>query len=148
MQCVDASVAAKWIFPEERSQQALALLSDCIRRRERIVAPPLLPVEVVNTIRQRMRRAGLSREDAKEALSTFLAIPVTVAPDAPAALARLHHRALDLADRYRLPAAYDAYYLALAELRGCTLWTDDRRLVTSLDDRSPDVRLIGDYERM
>jgi hypothetical protein len=56
---VDASVAAKWIFTEQYSEQARALLRAALSAGERIVAPPLLPIEVTNIIRQRMRQEGL-----------------------------------------------------------------------------------------
>ena len=39
----------------------------------------------------------------------------------------LHRRAMELAAQLRQDAAYDAYYLALAELLDCELWTADQR---------------------
>ena len=53
MICVDASVAGKWLFPEEHSAQADALLRGALEQAEPIVAPPLLPSEVANIVRQR-----------------------------------------------------------------------------------------------
>jgi predicted nucleic acid-binding protein len=47
---VDASVAAKWIFTEEHSDQARALLRTALSVPELIVAPPLLPIEVTRTV--------------------------------------------------------------------------------------------------
>jgi predicted nucleic acid-binding protein len=46
--------------------------------------------------------------------------------------------------RLGLPAIYDAHYVALAEAAGGELWTDDRRLVRLVGDRSPRLRWIGD----
>jgi predicted nucleic acid-binding protein len=55
MICVDASVAVKWILNEENSDRANALYRAAMRTGETIVAPPLLPLEVTNILRQRMR---------------------------------------------------------------------------------------------
>jgi len=40
----------------------------------------------------------------------------------------LHERAWLLAEKLNRPTAYDAHYLALAELLQCDFWTADRRL--------------------
>lgn len=87
-----------------------------------------------------MRREGLSLELARECFREFQDYPVllTVVED-------LYDRALVIADRYNLPAAYDAIYVALAMIRGENLWTDDHRLLNALGGRLPFVKWIGDY---
>jgi len=140
MICVDASVAAKWVLPEEYSDKALALVTATVQARQPIVAPPLLPIEVTNIIRQRMVRANLSLEDARQMLTRFFRFPLTIR-EPP----RLYLLALETSDEHDLPAAYDAHYVALAQLLGCPLWTDDRRLLRALGGRLPFVRWIGDY---
>jgi predicted nucleic acid-binding protein len=55
----------------------------------------------------------------------------------------LHERALLLADDYKLPAAYDGYYVALAENLGCDLWTADERLLRRLSGRAPFVKALA-----
>jgi predicted nucleic acid-binding protein len=52
--------------------------------------------------------------------------------------------ALEFATRFNRPKAYDAQYLALADLLGCELWTADRRLVSAVGDKLPWVRWIGE----
>jgi len=79
MICVDASVSVKWIFPEEYSTEALALLQDAAQSGERLIAPQLLPVETNNTIRRRMQRDGLTLAQAQALLGAFLRVPVTLA---------------------------------------------------------------------
>ncbi|TAK33918.1 MAG: PIN domain-containing protein [Chloroflexota bacterium] len=140
MICVDASVAAKWILPEERSEHALALLRETSRAGGWIVAPPLLPIEIANVIRRRMLRQCLSIDDARQLLSEFSDFMLHVISPSD-----LSEQALILADAHKLPAVYDAHYVALASLLGCDLWTDDRRLVRTLSGSLPYVRWIGGY---
>ncbi len=140
MICIDASVAAKWSFVEEHSSQARTLLRVALEQQEPIIAPPLLPSEIANVIRQRLRQGQLWLVEARAMLAQFLAIPLSL--QAPATL---YDRALVLANQYDLPAIYDAHYVALAELLDATLWTADQRLLRSLRGQRPFVRWIADY---
>ena len=54
----------------------------------------------------------------------------------------LHERAIHLAERYSLNAAYDAHYLALADRLGAEFWTADRRLANSVRHELEWVRLV------
>jgi predicted nucleic acid-binding protein len=49
------------------------------------------------------------------------------------------------ANRYDLPAVYDAYYLSLTEVLGIRLWTADRRLRRAIQETKDSVPWIGDY---
>lgn len=144
MICVDASVAIKWLLPdnEDYADNALALLNEIDERAETIVAPPLLWSEITNALRQRVRQAVLSVDEALSIFDDFLGLGIIAqSPDG------LHRLALELACRYELPAAYDAHYVALAELLDCALWTDDRRLVTQIRPRPNYLRPISDYKQ-
>jgi predicted nucleic acid-binding protein len=104
MICVDASVAVKWILEEERSDRADALYDATVEAGQLIIAPPLLPLEVTNILRQRMRaQSGISLVTATELLDAFLALPIEFRDPA-----ELHHQALVLADALGLSATYDA----------------------------------------
>lgn len=144
MICVDASLAAKWIFPEPYSQEARALYNATLQNGERVVAPPLLPVEVTNIIRQHMRRAkpprlqALTLAEANSTLAHFLSFPIELSMPRG-----LHERALTVAATHGLPAVYDAHYVALAQLLSCPLWTADERLANALSGQLPFVRWIG-----
>jgi predicted nucleic acid-binding protein len=138
--CVDASVAAKWIFTEQYSDQARALLHGALQAAEPVIAPPLLPIEVTNILRQRVRRSDLTPDEAQERLAAFLALPVALyVPET------LYGRAVEIAEQFNLPAAYDAHYVALAEHFDALLWTDDQRLLRTLGGRLSFVRWIADY---
>jgi predicted nucleic acid-binding protein len=142
MICVDASVAIKWIVLEEWTVNARALYFDALDRGEVIAAPPLMPIEVTNTLLQRTRGPGAySLQQAELLLSDFLSSRFTIFD-----LAGMHQRALVLADTFRLPAAYDAHYLALSEMLECDFWTADLRLIDQVEKGLPFVRWIGDFE--
>jgi len=54
----------------------------------------------------------------------------------------LHWRAVELAARFSLAAAYDAHYLALAEHLGGEFWTADGRLARMVQASLPWVHLM------
>jgi predicted nucleic acid-binding protein len=143
--CIDASVAIKWVLPEDGSDRALALANNARVRRERMVAPHLLPIETSNIIRRHARRDGLTREEALRLFAAFERFGVAIGPREPAPRSQLHRRAIEIAVELELPATYDAHYLALAELRRCQLWTADRNLLNAARDRFPLLRWLGDY---
>lgn len=140
--CVDASLAIKWIFPEDLSDEASYL-----RRRWRadevtLVAPQLFPAEVTSIIRERAFRGELSSAQADAVLERALRWPVSLSAPDPT----LQRTALEFASRFNHPKAYDAQYLALADLLDCELWTGDRRLVNSLQGALPWVKWVGDFQ--
>ena len=142
---VDASVAVKWVLTaEDLTVQAQALLTDSLQAGRALAGPPRLPGEVANALYQRVRSQEPSRpltdDEAWEALTTFLAIPVqALAPD------QLYQQAFEFARTANLPSLYDSLYVALARLLGAELWTADRRLLAALGSAAPWVRYIGDY---
>ncbi|MBS1252781.1 MAG: Ribonuclease VapC9 [Anaerolineales bacterium] len=139
--CVDASLAAKWVLPEEYQTHALQLLADWTEAETEVVAPPHLPIEVTNAIRKRVWRTELTQEEAKQTLSTFERFRVTLL-----ARAELYQDALDIAHQFNRPTVYDAHYVALAQLLGCELWTADSRLYNAVKEDLEWVRFIGEYE--
>ena len=144
MICVHASLAAKWVLIEERTDRARALYRTAMEVVDDIVAPPLLLTEVTNILYQRTRRTpGMSFARVAALLEEFLSLNVVI--HSPAGL---HQRALALAHAYGLPAAYDAHYLALAEHFGCELWTDDGQLVRRAENDLPFVRRLSEYPRV
>ena len=113
---VDASVALKWIAPEDDSEIALRLIG-----RGHLLAPDLLTVEAANALWVRVRRRDLTAVEARTALVDLLTVPVEYVADralAPAALSL----AADLGH-----PAYDCIYLALALSRAGVVVTADRR---------------------
>jgi predicted nucleic acid-binding protein len=99
MICVDSSVAAQWFFTEEHSAQADSLLQAALASQEPIVAPPLLPSEMMNLLRQRQRAGALTLPQAQALLMQFLAVPISLRFPR-----RMYRRILELADQFALLA--------------------------------------------
>jgi predicted nucleic acid-binding protein len=112
---IDASVALKWLIPEEGSDRAHALLA-----QDQFVAPDLLWAECANVLWQRVRRTSLSQADAMAALDAIGAVPIATVPTADVAA-----RALQLAIELDHPV-YDCLYLAVALREQCVLITADQ----------------------
>ena len=119
---VDASVVAKWFFPEEHSAASRRLLS----RRRKLLAPDLIWSEVGNIAWKRVRRGEMTRDEASQFMGDLIRLPLNVVPTQS-----LVAPALELAmttDR----TVYDCLYLALAIAHKCRLVTADKRFVNAL----------------
>jgi predicted nucleic acid-binding protein len=141
MICVDSSVAVKWLVREQHSQKARALLRVHLDRQEAIVAPPLLPIEIANILRQHVRAGKLAPAHARERLTRFLALPISYVTSLD-----LYTRALLIAVDHNLPAVYDPSYVGLAESMECPFWTADQRLIRAIGATFPFLHWIGEYE--
>jgi predicted nucleic acid-binding protein len=118
---VDASVAAKWYFPEQGSEAADALLLG-VRAGSQLLAPDLLEAEFANLLWKKVRRGECDEEIAREIHGMW-------AIDCPRLVpARLvASRALELSFRLAHPV-YDCLYVAVAIEFEAALATADRRL--------------------
>lgn len=134
--CVDAGILVRLLTGQD---------DGTIRRRwERwrvegrsLIAPLLLRYEVTNALHRLRGADALSDSVARAALRSALDLPVDLA-DEP----ELHLAALTVAARFRLPAAYDAHYLALSEREGAEFWTTDRKLTNTVRHALPWVYLV------
>ena len=115
---IDASVAAKWVLDEPYSARALAL-----RDEGDLIAPSLIAAEVGNALWKAMRRDGIARENALDAIQAIL-----LAFDALIPIEDLRQRALELAIALD-HSVYDCIYLALAEREGVPLVCVDGPLI-------------------
>jgi predicted nucleic acid-binding protein len=134
--CVDANLVIRLVTdPAAEAVQHLWEQWDAERRQ--VAAPALLYYEVTNAL-YRYQKLGLIGPSAvQQALEAALALPLRLYAEAD-----LHWRALELAGRLSLPAAYDAHYLALAEWLGAEFWTCDGRLARVVQAALPWVRLV------
>jgi predicted nucleic acid-binding protein len=139
---VHASLALKWVIEEPYSSEARTLLDDWGSNRRKLLAPALFLYEVANALAKRMQRRQFTLEQAKERLRFFLERGPVLQQ-----IGAVHPRALELMERFGLPTAYDAHYLALAESQRCECWTADERLWNTVRHELAWVRWIGEQTR-
>lgn len=107
--CVDANFVVKLVNNPSETSPYLTLWDRWEQSQTQIIAPTLLCYEVTNVF-HRMRRAGqLLDKEAQQSLNNALNLPIHFYGDL-----QLHQKALEIAQQFNLPAAYDAHYLALA----------------------------------
>lgn len=132
---LDTSVAAKWLFPEVWTDEALRLRS----QGHDLLAPDLLATEAMAVIVKRVRRRLLEPDHASAMAEAIPLFPVTLVPTAPLLRASL---ALAISHEQTI---YDSLYVALAVREACPLITADRRLYDALAAAFPGTLLwVGD----
>ncbi len=117
---VDASVALKWVLPEDGSDAARNLWG------QELAAPSIWLVEAGNALWRRAQTGTLSTSDAQSRLTQLLNAPVTAVPSE----AYLND-ALGLAVQLRHPV-YDCLYLAAAIREGTHVVTADNRFLAAV----------------
>lgn len=131
--------------------QATQLLSDCLASGVEIIAPALWEHEADSSLRVMRVRKEINRRAELAAQQLLNAAPVRVEYHA-----QMRLEAQRIADQLKHPRVYDATYAALAQLRGCELWTADERLYNAAQavrsDTRPSVatpltfvRFVGSY---
>lgn len=123
---VDASVVVKWYLIEEWREESILLRDDYIEGKVELIAPSIMPFEVLNAIRYSRREIPVKTlEDIAESLSLYNI--------------KLYHLIRDYAKNvsrisleYNI-TIYDASYVALAIQEKTLLYTADNKLINMLD---------------
>lgn len=113
---IDASVIAEALVSDDDE-------GDRLRERlreEQLVAPEVIDVEVMSTLRRAARAKRLDQRRSAQALADLAALPMQRVSHLP-----LLGRVWELRDNL---SAYDACYVALAEALGAVLLTADGRI--------------------
>ena len=117
---LDASAAIEWLL---RSPVGVKIDKRIFARSESLHAPHLLDIEVAQVLRRYVREKMITSQRAQEALEDLAGLP----------LERYPHDFL-LPRVWELRAtltAYDAVYVALAELLDASLLTCDRKIASA-----------------
>lgn len=138
--CVDANLLIRLVVdPTELSVSELWARWRAERRQ--FIAPTFLYNEVTNALYRYQRAGTYSASAVRLMLRAALATPFQLHGGAA-----LHASALAIAERFSLPAAYDAHYLALAEQMGTEFWTADKRLANTVRPALSRVRSLGEQQ--
>lgn len=137
--CIDASLALTWLLPAEQDEIADVLQQQWNKDGVEIISAPLFHAEVTSVLREQVYFKRLPPEEGEEAFLAYLEIGVKSIDSL-----EIQEMAWELAKRFNLPRTYDMQYLAVAELRDCELWTNDKRLVNSLQDKASRIKWVGD----
>ena len=136
---VDASVAVKWILPEEGHQESMRIQDKYQDEKVDLISPNLVFAEVANVLWKRERRGDLTALAAERCFQQFLR-------DSPILLdsAVVSASALGLSLAHGRPV-YDCLYLALALEQRCDLVTADEGLFNALSMSFPCIRLLKTF---
>lgn len=138
--CIDANIIIWSLLPFPLSDEAEAQLAHWQREEVTLIAPALLAFEVTSSIRRLVYLEEITADQGEKAFEQFQRIDV-----------RLSHRkgifplAWELAKKFNRPRAYDAVYLAMAQLNNCEFWTADEKLYNSVKEEVHWVKWIGNY---
>ena len=126
---VDATCAVLLVVPGPDQARYEELFGAWNRAGYDLYAPGLWIYEVTSALCKGVRFGGLTAAEADGCLTQALNLGVQlVAPDQEQVRAAFAWTA-----QLQRAAAYDSFYLALAESLGCELWTADRRLCNAVD---------------
>jgi predicted nucleic acid-binding protein len=122
---VDANVLVALAVPLPYSAAAGARMDGWIEVGEILVSPALWEYEATSAIRKYAVQRDVEAAEIQQALLRLDSLPVESIPNDP----DLRRAALIWAARLGHHAAYDSFYVALAERLGTELWSADLRLV-------------------
>jgi predicted nucleic acid-binding protein len=126
---VDAALIIKAILPNPESAVCLAVL----KRIEdaQLVAPALWIYEITSTFSKAVHFEQITLAEGQAALKQALSLGVQIIPPDETQAALAYNWTITL----KRAAAYDSFYLAIAEALGAEFWTADQSLFRSLEGR-------------
>jgi predicted nucleic acid-binding protein len=134
---LDASVAVKWMLPEEDSERAALLRISYASEIDELIAPDIFPAEMAHALTKAERRGIIAQGEAISKLGLVLRSLPVLYPYLP-----LLPRAVEIASSIRM-GVWDCLYVALAERERCELVTSDERLVKNVSGQFA-VLLLAD----
>ncbi len=124
---VDASVVVKWYLNEEWREESILLRDDYIEGKIELIAPSIMPFEVLNAIRYSRRQIPIKTlEEIAESLSLYNIKLYNLTGDYAKNVSRISLE-------YNI-TIYDASYVALAIQEKTLLYTADNKLINMLEE--------------
>jgi len=134
---VDASVAVKWLLPEEDEDSAQQVLDS----GESLIGPELIRVEVAAAVARKVRFQEITAHDGETAAALWIQ---SIADG----VITLISNETDVRDAFRLALALkhplqDCLYLALAQRLGVPLVTANRKFAARARSSYAFVQMLG-----
>jgi predicted nucleic acid-binding protein len=124
---IDAGLVFRALLPNPAQAALQELIGGWQDAGRDLCAPTLWLYELTSAIAKGVHFAAITEPEGRRTLALANRLSVQlIAPDAAMALA-----AYDWTRRLKRAAAYDSFYLALAESLSCEFWTSDRHLQTA-----------------
>ncbi len=137
---IDASIALKLVLPDALQAHCRSLIARLLGASVEIVAPDLWAYETTSAVCKAFHFQQLTSDEGRQVVAQINTLGVRLIP--PDEIQ--NQQAFEWIVRLKRGAAYDSYYLALAEGLGCEFWTADRRLYNAVN--LPWVRWVADIE--
>jgi predicted nucleic acid-binding protein len=134
---VDASFTIRLILPDPQRHAYRSQAEHWLKEGYQLHAPTVWVYEVASALCKSTFFGLLTDEEAERSMAVLEELPIELVPPDT----EQNRRAFAWTRRLNRAAAYDSFYLAVAESLGCELWTADQRLSNAVD--LPWVRLAG-----
>ncbi|MBM3211433.1 type II toxin-antitoxin system VapC family toxin [Candidatus Poribacteria bacterium] len=141
--CIDANVLVKAVIREPLSEKAIALMSDALTMEIGLIAPHFFDAETNGAIRKKVYSGEIAVKLGDIAFEKLKQFPVQ-----SLSTSHLLDRSWEIAKQFGLRWLYDAFYIALAEEKSCTLWTADVELYNAVKDKIIFVKSLENYAGM
>ncbi|MBE2221625.1 MAG: type II toxin-antitoxin system VapC family toxin [Anaerolineae bacterium] len=126
---LDASFVYKSLAPGSQRDKCRQLIHQWKQEKQTLCSPTIWVYEFTSLLTKLVYWGELSEQDAQESLAfgLDLGVELIVPTEDQVRQAFLWTRQLNRV------AAYDSFYVALAESLGCELWTADTKLANAVD---------------
>lgn len=135
---IDTGIAFKLITPHPHRQVCINLATQRQHSGYQLCAPDLWVYEITSVFTKMARSGKLSMESSREGVRLAHQLGMQLMPPNEEQAIK----AFAWTKRLQRAAAYDSFYLALAETLGCEFWTTDRKLANAV--AQPWVKCVED----
>lgn len=141
--CIDACVAIKWVVKGEPwCVKARKLLQHSVANKFILIAPPLVEYEIESIFQKQLQRGEKTIDEVDTAIDKLSKIEISICthPD-------MVKRARVIARQFNQLNVYDSLYAALADLRGCDLWTADKAFYEAVKEGLTFVKYLPNFQQ-
>jgi predicted nucleic acid-binding protein len=125
---LDAGIGYRLFVPHAEQEILHSALTAKLQAGFRFYAPTLWRYEVTSVLSRAVHAGILRKGEAQEGLALACSFPIDLIPPSP----EIAQSALVWTSKLQRAAAYDSFYLALAEHLQCEFWTCDKRLTNAV----------------